>query len=293
MIKLAILGIENSHAHHFSSVLASKDGEKLFDDVELIGVYGDPNEDGFEKGREVIEQVSSATVYSDDYNRFLDEADAIMVTARHGANHFKYAKKYIEKGISVWIDKPFTCDIDEAKDMLALADENNAVICGGSSLEHIEEVKSLGELVKEKRDEIRGGHISSPVNMNNPYGGFWFYTQHLVAMITTIFGRDIKSVKALKDGDTVHAIYKYDSFSVTAFYGAGYSATVYTGDYTAVSKSFDLPSDYYLPELKAFYKALKDGKSDKSAEALIAPVYLLDATIRAYTENREIEINFN
>ena len=41
MIKIAILGIENSHAWHFASALAPKTGEKRFPDFELIGFYGE------------------------------------------------------------------------------------------------------------------------------------------------------------------------------------------------------------------------------------------------------------
>ena len=107
-MKIAILGIENSHSRCFAPVLAPKEGKKIFEDVELIGVYGDPNEDGYTEGVADLEKKSTCPAFSDDYNCFLDEADAIMVTARHGANHFKYAKSYIEKGIPVWIDKPFT-----------------------------------------------------------------------------------------------------------------------------------------------------------------------------------------
>ena len=88
----------------------------------------------------------------------------------------------------------------------------------------------------------------------------------------------------------VHAVYNYENYSVSAFFGAGYSVTVYTGGYSSVSESFDIPTDYYLPELKAFYNVLKTKKADKTKRQVAAPVYILDATIRAYTENREIII---
>lgn len=288
MIKLAILGIENSHAKGFASVVAPKEGKKLFDDVELIGVYGDSNEEGFEAGAEGIKKVSDCPVYSDDYNRFLDEADAIMVTARHGANHFKYAKSYIEKGIPVWIDKPFTCDVAEIDEMVDLAKKSGCLLCGASSLEYVQPILDLAQYVKEKKEEISGGHITAPVSMENAYGGFWFYTQHLVAMVMTVFGYDIKSVTAVKVKDGVNAVYHYDDYSVSAFFGTGYSACVYSNVTGVRAEVFPLPADYYVPELKAFYEVLKSGKADKTEKEIKAPVYVLDATIRAYTENKEI-----
>ena len=63
MIKLAILGVENSHSRHFASVLAPKEGKKIFEDVELIGVYGDPNEEGFEVGLENMKKALSIITF--------------------------------------------------------------------------------------------------------------------------------------------------------------------------------------------------------------------------------------
>ena len=50
MKKIAILGSENSHCMLFASTFAPKDGKKLFEDIELLGVYGDPNEPGVAEG---------------------------------------------------------------------------------------------------------------------------------------------------------------------------------------------------------------------------------------------------
>ena len=58
----------------------------------------------------------------------------------------------------------------------------------------------MAEKVKNLGGNILGGHVTAPVSMENPYGGFWFYTQHLVAMVTTVFGPKIKSVRAFRVG---------------------------------------------------------------------------------------------
>ena len=142
--------------------------------------------------------------------------------------------------------------------------------------------------MKEKRSEIIGGHVTAPVSMDNAYGGFWFYTQHLVAMIMTVFGYDIKSVTAVKDKHGVHAVYNYDDYSVSAYFGASYSVSVYSNVSGFTSEICRLAPDYFVPELKAFYEVIKTGKADKTEKEIKAPVYVLDATIRAYTENKEI-----
>ncbi len=294
MIKLAILGIDNSHAWQFAEALCPKEGEKLFDDVELVGVYGDyATEDG-KIGMDKIKECSACERFAEDYNEFLDEVDAVMVTARHGGNHFKFVKEYIRKGIPVWVDKPFTCSPDEICEMIALAKEYNVILAGGSCLPYVADMvdfkAKLQALVEEKGEPIHGGHVSAPVNKVNPYGNFWFYTQHLVQMMTSVFGDKVKSVRAYEDNKGVAAVYYYDDFSVTAYYGGAYSITGYVGEWDVVSSTITLGDKPNVAELKAFYEVIKDGKSDLTDRDIAAPVYIIDATIKAYEEGRVVDI---
>lgn len=290
MIKLAILGAENSHAWGFAPVLAPKDGEKKFPDVELLGVYADLNEYESDIGLDYIKENSTCKVFADHYNDFLEEADAVMVTARKGKDHFKYAKSYIEKGIPVWIDKPTTCDTDELVEMYEYAQKHGAILSGGSSLEYAAEVQRLAEAVRKSDKPVLGGHVTAPVDMENEYGGFWFYTQHLVQMITTVFGCDVKSVRAEKTPLGVNARYRYENFDVTAFFGTSYSVTVYLEEWNVDATAFQLTADYFMPELVSFYNVIKSGKADKTRKEYMTPVFMLDATIRSYNEDREVEI---
>ena len=292
MIKLAILGCENSHCANFASVLAPKDGNKRFEDVELIGVFGEPGEPGVTEGIEAVKNSSTCTVFAEDKDAFLKDADAVMVTARDGAKHFKYAENYIKKGIPVWIDKPITRSVEEVMALVKLADECGAILSGGSALEFHKIVNKYKDVYNEKKEEVTGGHVTAPVNMDNPYGGFWFYTQHLVAMLTTVFGFGMKSVKAVKTKRGVHAVYNYGSFEVTAFFGAGYSVTVYTSPLYAEGEAFKLPEDFYLPELETFYNVIKSGKPDKTKMEYVAPVYIIEATKKAFETNEEVVIEF-
>ncbi len=290
MFKVAILGTENSHAWHFAGALKGINGGKLFEDIDLIGVYGDPSAEDAQKGNAEILKVSACHQFAAHYNDFLDKVDAVLVTARHGKNHLKYAKSYIEKGIPVWIDKPITASTEDALTLARLIKTYRTPVCGGSSLSYAQEIQKLAQYVKENKSSVLGGHFTAPISMENEYGGFWFYSQHLAQMIIEVFGTDIKSVSAQKQDKGVHAVYRYDGFCVTAFYGTGYTAAVYQGGYDAVSYTIILGNNYFLPELHAFYQMLKTGKGVSSLKDFIAPVYLIEATITAFEENREVDI---
>ena len=100
MYKVAILGCENSHANSFLNHVKST---KYKDLVEFVGVYSDEKEAAQKLSEEF------GVYVAENYDEFVGKVDAIVITARHGDNHYKYAKPYIKSGIPMFIDKPITC----------------------------------------------------------------------------------------------------------------------------------------------------------------------------------------
>ena len=103
MYRIAILGCENSHANTFLNyVIGTKEIEKTYTDIDVVGVYSDD--------RAAAEKLQEAYgVYvMENYDEFVGKVDGIIVTARHGDNHLKYARPYLESGVSMFIDKPIT-----------------------------------------------------------------------------------------------------------------------------------------------------------------------------------------
>ena len=119
MFKVAILGCENSHADAF---LADVVKNKLVEDVEFVGVYSDETEAAQKLGN------TFGIPVADSYDAFVGKVDGIIITARHGDNHYKYAKPYIASGIPLFIDKPITVSEKEADEFMNLLAENNSGI---------------------------------------------------------------------------------------------------------------------------------------------------------------------
>ena len=49
--------------------------------------------------------------------------------------------------------------------------------------------------------------------------------------------------------------------------------------------------DFFLPEIETFYNVIKSGKPDKTKRDYIAPVYIIEATIKSYEKNKEVDID--
>ncbi len=285
MYKIAILGSENSHCMGFASVLAPREGMRRFPDLELIGIAGD------EASNRAVMEKTSVTRASTDPASFAGEADAVMITARHGGLHLPYALPYLREGARVWIDKPITASVADARELVQLAHEKHLLLCGGSSLAGADGTVRMKALVKEKSGSVTGGHVTAPVNLVNEYGNFWFYSQHLVQMVTEVFGQAVVSVSAKRRGEGVDAVFRYPRYDVTAYFGTGYSITVYLGGYGVACERIDLGAEYFLPELEEVARMLREGTVRQTPEELVYPVLVIDALIRSMeADGRETEL---
>ena len=284
MKKIVILGCENSHANSFLDFI--KDDPK-YSDVEVLGVYSD-DIPAAEKLREKY-----GVKLLDSYDACVGEVDGVIVTARHGANHYKYAKPYIASGVPMFIDKPITICGDEAVAFMKECKENNVKITGGSSCKHIKAVKDMAKDVIEKVDgETIGGCVRAPMNLDNAYGKFYFYSQHLVEMVMTIYGRYPKSIKTYVNGKTYTIVFRYDSYDIIgrfvdqSFY---YSISRETENKTV---SFETPvtRDCFLAEFDEFYNLLSGGEQTISYNDFISPVFALNAIEESINTGSEVVI---
>lgn len=280
MYKIAILGCENSHADNFLKAVIR---EKIVDDVEFVGVYSNEPEAAAKLNQEYGVPVGES------YDSFVGKVDGIIITARHGDNHYKYAKPYLDSHIPIFIDKPITCTEEDARAFMKELKERQIPISGGSVCVLDDDVQTLKNAVAtEKYGKTLGGYLRAPVMMGSPYGGFFFYSQHLVQTMCEIFGYYPKAVRACATGDSVSCVFRYEGFDVLGQYtdnGAVYSAAV-SFDTSVEGGQFDLEGVTTL-EFHEFYDLLKGEPQQQSYEDLFQPVFILNATYRAIESGKE------
>lgn len=283
MYKVAILGCENSHANQFLKAVIN---ENLVPDVEFVGVYSHEPE----AAAKLSETFGVPVAQS--YDEFVGKVDGIIITARHGDNHYKYAKPYLNCGIPIFIDKPITCTEEDAKAFMADLKANNVPVSGGSVCVYNEFVQELKTIVAEKTfGDVNGGFLRAPINMDNPHGGFFFYTQHLVQVMMEIFGNYPETVRAWQKGDYVHCDVHYADYDVDLIYvpGGVYYASV--SGKTDVKGSTYTVSGYFPNEFMDFYRLLKGEPQKQSYEDFFAPVFVLNAINRSMLSGNVEKVN--
>ena len=281
MQRIAILGCENSHANAFLTFIKER---AEFSDVEVVGVYSNERE-----AAEKLNEKFGVTVM-DDYADAVGKIVGLVITARHGDNHYKYAEPYIESGIPMFIDKPITIDEDEAVEFMRRLSENNVRISGGSSLKQDALIRQLKQEAEQKLGGATvGGYVRAPYQSESVYGGFYFYAQHLVEMVCEIFGRYPISVQARKNGNGLHVLFHYDEYDCVGLFCDKSSAYYASRMAQNESKGFAIPfsNDWFYEEFKEFYGILCGDGQSIGYEDFISPVFIMNAIERSLKGGEE------
>lgn len=276
--RIAILGTESSHARVFAQLLAP------YRDVEIVGAYGeDPS------ANERLASTCGVDCSATSPEAFCDKVDGVLITARRGSDHLRFALPYLREGMTVFVDKPLCDDLSEAEKLVALAGERHVRLCGGSSLKYSQSLLRMRDLVRRGDVPVIGASLCAPVEMNSPYGGFLFYAPHLIEMALTVFGNGIRSVRAHRFGETVTAFLFYETFCVSLIFGCNeYHVSV---SFSTCEKHCSVGniSELYAKELTNFRRLLFDDAGKYASDADLCDHVRLGVAIRrAYESGEEI-----
>jgi len=114
MIKMGVLGVGHIGRRHAQAILE-------VDDVTLEGIYDVRADVANEVGKEL-----SCAVF-DGSDPLLEKVDAVSVVVPTD-QHYDVARRALEFGVHVLIEKPITQSVKEAEELLHLSKENNLVL---------------------------------------------------------------------------------------------------------------------------------------------------------------------
>lgn len=286
MKKIVILGCENSHANSFLTYIRDN---KEFSDVEVIGVYSIERE-AAEKLHE-----SFGVPVMENYDDAVGKVDGIVVTARHGGYHAKFALPYLPTVKAAFIDKPVTIDEEEAVELMRQCRRYGVKVSGGSCLKFVDEIRAIRDDVRaEANGKTLTGAVRAPVSYENEHGGFFFYSEHLIAMLGEAFGWFPRSVIARRKGATTSILFRYPEYDVCGLYTEGYYKYTVSRHSEGAMRHEEFPiqtgGPCFLAEFCEFYDTLSGKTPEYTEEELIAPVFTLNAIVRALESGHEEEV---
>jgi predicted dehydrogenase len=87
--------------------------------------------------------------YTTDYNDLLNDDSLVGVSlATPTPTHFDLAKKFMEAGVDVFVEKPMTTNSKEAQELINIAEKNEKLIMVGHIFRHHSAVKELKKRIE-------------------------------------------------------------------------------------------------------------------------------------------------
>jgi len=289
MVKIGIVGSDNSHAIAFSKLCnasGGRDGLRVRGArvTHLFGLNQARNE-------EVAAAGDIPTIVADPAE-MLGRVDAVLVVFRHGGLHAQYALPFIKAGVPVFVDKPLACTVTDAKKLVAAAKRS------GSGLTSFSTVRYAGDTVKVIKDvrkvgPLAGGVVFGPADAASEYGGLIFYGIHTVEIMLEVFGYDVASVRAVQSemGVTATCAYRDGALVTLQFVtkGArGFGVMVHTQKGHVV-RELNL-STCYRDGFRVYFKMFKTGAWPLTGPQLVRPIEVMEAIVASYTSGEAVKL---
>lgn len=199
MIRIGAIGVDTSHLPEFSRRLKEMHDAGTFDG--RVTAMLDVGDHGWPDADQVSEWISTAADLGVErvgsMDDLLNNVDAVMVLAIDGNRHLELATPSLERGLPTYIDKPLTCDVEQAKQILKLSREKDARCYSASSLRFATELESIP-------DDL-GGMVAidafGPGELNDTMPGLYHYGVHTIEMVDAIWGPGVARVSAVEMAD--------------------------------------------------------------------------------------------
>ena len=195
-----------------------------------------------------------------------------MIMFRDGNKHLRYAKPFLEAGLPMFVDKPFTCTVSDAGELIALANENGAPLCGGSYVKYAPILTPLQEKVSHSAEHIMSGYISFPILLESPFGGMHFYSHHAIYAMLSVFGTEIESVSTTLSSGKLVVIAHYKNYPVIINYASiqgKFHIGLYFDNQPSIMESLN-EGGCDAKQCDLFLDMVRTGKSHDKEELLMA-----------------------
>lgn len=277
MIRIGIVGSDNSHAESFSKVcnLKGQGGSRQIAGARVVALFGLDDK----RNEEVARNARIPTIVKRPTD-MLGMVDAVIVDFRDGALHYKYARPFLQAGLPTFVDKPMACSLTHARKIVALARRHRAPLMSASGVRfgpRIDEFKrKVGTIGK-----VRAGLVIGRGNARGPYGGIFFYGVHCVEMLLEIFGNRVNSVGCIEhDGSAVATVGFSDGKVVVMNVINGSNVPFQAAAFGSKGVIFPGPEDLftgYYDTMCVFLKMVRTGKPPIPHKDLLLSVRIMDA----------------
>ncbi len=285
MLRIGIVGAENSHCAAVARTLNVQKACR----ARVVAVWGETRR--FAEKAAAEGRIPEIVRHPED---MIGKVDGVMIDHRHPRYHVPAAIPFVEAGIPVFVDKPFSWTVAEGWKLVQLARRRRVPLTSFSVIP-LQETFRKGFLAQlRKAGRITAVTSIGPCDAKSKYGGVFFYGIHQVDAITKAFGPGIRSVHAIKaarGNRNVVVTMKYgEGGPIVAMHCAAEGKTgfrfVAVGTKATVAHECSYDPNPYLSGVRTFLRMFRTGKEPYSASEILEPIAVLEAIARSLRTGR-------
>ena len=287
MIRIGLIGSDNSHADRYSELCNLPDDPKLKDqqvpDAKVVALFGIPEH--AERTKEVSTKYKIPVVGSPE--EMVGKVDLAICVFRKGSLHAKWSLPVIKAGVPIYVDKPFASSTADARAMLKAADKAGTAITSMSSFRVAQSTLAF-KAEMEKVAPVTYGISIGPGDRKSENDGLIFYGIHAVEVMLACFGHGVKDVRAVDQNNNIVATVTYpdDRIVTLTFIGnAQYVFRCCAFGKKGQAQYVPGTGSYYRDALVSVIEMAKTRKRPLTNEQMLEQVQVFEAIEKSLNTN--------
>jgi predicted dehydrogenase len=282
MLRLGIVDCDTSHVVAFTQRLnhVAVAEDQWVEGAHIVAAVPGTSQVSPERIPGFVEQLRSYGVeIVNSPAELLGKVDGVLIESVDGSVHLERALPFLQAGVPVFIDKPFTCSVADARQLLELARQKQVPLFSASSLRYALEVQD----VQQRREELGaviGCDTYSPASLHPRNPGWFHYGVHGVETLYALMGTGCDRVRCIATEGTHLAVGCWQDGRVGTVRGTRQGAAAYGFvafcEKKVVNRAIDARY-IYRELLKRIVAMFQSGKAPLTPQELLEPVAFQEA----------------
>lgn len=300
-LKAGIIGLDTSHSQVFTEMFNDEKHAGHVPGVRVVAAHPTISPDiatSADNNKKYGGVISSkfGVKLTESIPELVKMVDVILIESVDGRRHLPELKQVADAGKPVFVDKPFTAGLADAKEMVRIIRDKKIPCFSSSALRFDANVQAfLAE--REKLGKVLGCDAYSPAHLEKTNPGFFWYGIHGVEILYTIMGRGCKTVRctsvvtnpdSAKPGGSDVAVGIWSDGRIGTMRGiregaSGFGASVMT-EKAIKDVPYAADKPIYRGLLENMVKFFQTGKPPVEIEETLEIVAYIDAALKSSQE---------
>ena len=216
--------------------------------------------------------------------------DLVLMTAVDARQHRRLFESILAFKKPVFIDKPLTTSLADARAILDQAHKAGVAVMCSSALRYADNFRAA-----LAGKPLLGIDVYGPMAEEPALPGLFWYGVHSVEMAVAAMGAGCRKLRAVYDAPSTLVCLHYDNGRTALIRGleqghGGFGATLHRKDSVTQVNVNDNKRPYYAGEMEVILAELAHGRMPVPAEQMLEVVAIMEAANRSRSSGQEVTL---